>query len=73
MMYTEHAETAAVSCGTSHVTNSAVSTPLGWIFKTCYTKKLLSLTHHLGGYSKLTHHLGGYSKHARQKKLKSLN
>ena len=31
------AETAAVSCGTSHV--SAVSTPLGWIFKTkqkCY-------------------------------------
>ena len=31
MLYTESAETAAVSCGTSHV--SAVSTPLRWIFK----------------------------------------
>ena len=32
MVYTERAETAAVSCGISHV--SAVSTPLRWIFKT---------------------------------------
>ena len=31
MVYTERAETAAVSCGTSHV--SAVSTPLRWIVK----------------------------------------
>ena len=31
MVYTERAETAAVSCGTSHV--SAVSTPLRCIFK----------------------------------------
>ena len=31
MVYTEHAEMAAVSCGTSHA--SAVSTPLRWIFK----------------------------------------
>ena len=31
MVYTERAETAAVSRGTSHV--SAVSTPLRWIFK----------------------------------------
>ena len=30
-VYTERAETAAVSCGASHV--SAVSTPLRWIFK----------------------------------------
>ena len=29
MVYTEHTEMAAVSCGTSHV--SAVSTPLRWI------------------------------------------
>ena len=31
MVYTERAETAAVSCGTSHA--GAVSTPLRWIFK----------------------------------------
>ena len=31
MVYTERAEMAAVSCGTSHA--SAVSTPLRWIFK----------------------------------------
>ena len=31
MVYTERAETAAVSCGTSHA--SAVSTPLRWVFK----------------------------------------
>ena len=31
MVYTERAEMAAVSCGTSHA--SAVSTPLQWIFK----------------------------------------
>ena len=31
VVYTERAEQAAVSCGTSHV--SAVSTPLRWIFK----------------------------------------
>ena len=32
MVYTEHTETAAVSCGTSHA--SAVSTPLQWTLKT---------------------------------------
>ena len=31
MVYTQRADTAAVSCGTSHV--SDVSTPLRWIFK----------------------------------------
>ena len=31
MMYTERAETAAVSCGISHV--SSVRTPLRWILK----------------------------------------
>ena len=31
MVYTERAETAPDSCGTSHA--SAVSTPLRWIFK----------------------------------------
>ena len=31
MVYTERAEMAAVSCGTSHA--SAVSTPLWWILK----------------------------------------
>ena len=36
MVYTERAETAAVSCGTSHA--SAVSRPLWWILKTRYKK-----------------------------------
>ena len=36
MMYTEHAETAAVSRGTSHA--STVSTPLRWIFKNMLQK-----------------------------------
>ena len=36
MVYTEHAETAAVSRGTSHV--SAVSTPPQWIRKKRYKK-----------------------------------
>ena len=40
MVYTEHAEMAAVSCGTGHVTNSAVSTPLRWLFKNA-PKKLV--------------------------------
>ena len=31
VVYTEHTKTAAVSCGTSHV--SAVSTPLRWILR----------------------------------------
>ena len=31
MVYTERAEMAAVSCGTSHA--SAVGTPLRWIFQ----------------------------------------
>ena len=37
MVYTECAEMAAVSCGTSHA--SAVSTPLRWIFKKRAIKK----------------------------------
>ena len=36
MLYTERAEMAAVSCGTSHA--SAVSTPLRWICKKCAIK-----------------------------------
>ena len=38
MVYTERAEMAAVSCGTSHA--SAVSTQLQWILKKCAIKKL---------------------------------
>ena len=37
MVYTERAETAAVSCGTSHA--SAVSIPFWWIFKNALKKK----------------------------------
>ena len=41
MVYTERrAETATVSCGTSHA--SAVSTPLRWIFKTALQKAIHS-------------------------------
>ena len=39
-VYTECAEMAAVSCGTSHA--SAVSTPLRWIFKKRAIKKLFT-------------------------------
>ena len=39
MVYTECAEMAAVLSSTSHVrTNSAATTPLGWIFKVCCKK-----------------------------------
>ena len=40
MVYTERAETATVSRGTSHV--SAVSIPLWWIFKKRAIKKLVT-------------------------------
>jgi len=42
MVYTERADMAAVSCGTSHA--SAVSTPFRWIFKKTKThyKKLFA-------------------------------
>ena len=40
MVCTERAETAAVSRGTSHV--SAVSTTLGWIFKTALVTQVES-------------------------------
>ena len=40
MVYTERAETAAVSCGTSHV--SAVSTSLRWIYIYKTYKKLVT-------------------------------
>ena len=40
MVYTEHAEMAAVSCGSSHA--SAVSTPLRCIFKKTRYKKLFT-------------------------------
>ena len=40
MVYTERAEMAAVSCGTSYA--SAVSTPLRWIFKKARYKKLVT-------------------------------
>ena len=40
MVYTERAEMAAVSCGTSHA--SAVSTPLRWMFKKRAVKKLVT-------------------------------
>ena len=40
MVYTERAETAAVSGGTSHA--SAVSTPLRWIFTNALQKAIHS-------------------------------
>ena len=40
MVYTERAQMAAVSCGTSHA--SAVSTPLRWILKKTRYKKLVT-------------------------------
>jgi len=40
MVYTERAEMAAVSCGTSHA--STVSTPLRWIFKNALYKAIHS-------------------------------
>ena len=40
MVYTERAETAAVSRGTSHI--SAVSAPLRWIFKNALWKAIYS-------------------------------
>ena len=40
MVYTERAEMAADSCGTSH--DSAVSTPLRCIFKKTHYKKLFT-------------------------------
>ena len=39
MEYTERAEMAAVSCGTSHA--SGLSTPLRWIFKTKTKKRVI--------------------------------
>ena len=56
MVYTEHAEMAAVSCGTSHA--SAVSTPLQWIFKkkkkkTRYKKLVIHVESHASAVSLL--------------------
>ena len=45
MVYTERAETEAVSCGTSHA--SAVCTPLRWIFKTRYKKQQSFIQNHM--------------------------
>jgi len=42
MVYTERAETAAVSCSTSHAI--AVSTPLRWIFKNKNKKRAMKKT-----------------------------
>ena len=39
MVYTEGAETAAVSRGTSHLTSKQESTSLKWLFKTRYKKR----------------------------------
>ena len=38
MVYTERAEPAAVSCGTSHA--SVVSTPLRWIFENARERRI---------------------------------
>ena len=45
------AETAAVSCGTSHA--SAVSTPLWWILKTRYKKLVNRVESHASAVSQL--------------------
>ena len=44
MVYTERAERAAVSCGTSHA--GAVITPLRWISKTRYKKLVTHVESH---------------------------
>ena len=53
MVYTERAEMAAVSCGTSHA--SAVSTPLWWIFfiKKRYKKLFTHVESHASAVSLL--------------------
>jgi len=50
-VYTERAEMAADSCGTSHA--SAVSTPLRWIFKTRYKKLFTHVESHASAVSLL--------------------
>ena len=45
------AETAAVSCGTSHA--SSVSTPLRWIFKICAIKLVAHVEPHASTVSLL--------------------
>ena len=50
-VYAERAKTAAVSCGTSRV--SAISTPLWWIFKTCYKKLVTHVESHASAVSLL--------------------
>ena len=45
MVYTERAEMAAVSCGTSHAI--AVSTPLRWIFKNALLKSYSLMQNHM--------------------------
>ena len=42
MVYSERAETAALSCGTIHA--SAKSTPLEWIYKKRYKKLVTHVT-----------------------------
>ena len=51
IVYTERTETAAVSCGTSHV--SAVSTPLRWILKTRYEHLVTHAEPHVTAVSRL--------------------
>ena len=51
MVYTERAEMAAVSCGTSHA--SAVSTPLRWILETRYENLVTHVESHASAVSLL--------------------
>ena len=49
MVYTERAETAAVSCGTSYA--SVASTPLRWIFKTKQKRRYKTLITHVESHA----------------------
>ena len=60
MVFTERAEMAAVSCGTSHV--STISTPLSWIFKTQFKKLVTHVESHASAVSLLQSEEQRYTK-----------
>ena len=59
MVYTERAETAAVSCGTSH--DSAVSTPLRWTDSKTRCKKIVTHVAETAAVSRGTSHVSALS------------
>ena len=70
MVYTEHAEMAAVTCGTSHA--SAVSTPLPWILKTHYKKLFTHVESHACTVSAWEQRIALYKSIQQQQQLAAL-